>query len=127
MSDVHTPQNCPLSTRLDAVREDLADVKALVGRMADAVERLTRLEERHNNTSAALDRAFSALSKLADRIQVLDVRVAGLSGIANLEDRVVRLEQAQPDQTRTSRWVDRAVWALASAAVMYLLKQGGLL
>lgn len=123
----HDPPNCPIGTRLEQVHDELADVRALVGRLTDAVERLTRLEERHANTSQALDRAFTALGGLRDRMHAIEVSLAGLANFGAIEGRVRKLEQGEPEQTRTARWVERAVLAAAGIVVLYLAKKGGLL
>ena len=44
-----------------------------------------------------------------------------------LDQRLAALEQQAPNATRAAAWVDRAVWAAAAAAVMYIAKSAGLL
>lgn len=131
--DDHSPQSCPLGARVDSLKEDLADVKVLVGRMADAVERLTRLEERHTNTAAALDRAFNAIQRLGDRVQGLHDRLSTMANVDDMDERldavesdVSALKTAQPEQRRIASWVDKAVWALLSASAMYVAMKMGL-
>jgi len=48
----------PNSPELQAFREDLADIKEALKNVADALERLARLEERHASVASALERAF---------------------------------------------------------------------
>lgn len=86
--------------RLDAIDKTL-------GRITDSLDRLVRVEERQAQTNAAVERSFKAIEAL--------------------EKRVVPLELAATLTTRTSVWVDRAVWGAAAAAVMYVAKASGLL
>ena len=92
---------------LRALREDVAEIKGFMAKMSEAIERLARLEERHGNTTAALERAFGAISKLNDRVTLL--------------------EKAQPVQNLTSDWVVRAVWAVAGMALMVLARKAGVM
>lgn len=80
-----------LAARLCALHEDISDLKTNVAKVAEAVERLARLEERHANTAAALDRAFSA--------------------IARLDARIAAIEHDQPVQSLATGWVMNGVWA----------------
>lgn len=92
---------------LRALREDVAEIKGFMAKMADAIERLARLEERHGNTASALERAFSTLGKHETRLQAL--------------------EKAQPIQAMTSGWVSNAAWAAVGVLVMFLLKKAGVM
>lgn len=91
---------------LVALREDVSEIKGFMSKMADAIERLARLEERHGNTAIALERAFSAMGKIDARLQVL--------------------EKAQPVQDMTSNWVIKLIWAAAGMAAMFVAKKVGL-
>lgn len=75
----------------DDINLQIAELRRATLRMSDAVERLTRLEERHASTASGLERAFAGLSKLGDRITTL--------------------ERAAPVQALASRWVLAAAWA----------------
>ncbi len=105
---------------LDGVREDVREIRAAMSKMADAVVRLAVLEERHAVVSSALDRAFSAISKLSDRVRDLEQAIP-----ERLEARVRDLEQAQPVQRLTSGWVTGAVgFGGGLVATMVLKKMG---
>lgn len=85
----------------DDIQQQIAELRRATLRMSDAVERLTRLEERHASTASGLERAFAALGKLGERITTL--------------------ERVAPVHALTSRWVLGASWAAlgAGGAVMF--------
>lgn len=95
------------SARLDSLQEDVSEIKDTTRKMAEALERLARLEERHASVSASLDRAFTSINKV--------------------QDRVTKLETGQPLQNMTSNWVMDWVKFAAGAAVMFVLKRMGAL
>lgn len=83
--------NDSLRVEIGFIRRNLEEVHSAMTKIAAALERLTRLEERHAHTATALERAFNAIS--------------------NLEDRVATLERHQPMQKLTTGWVINGVWA----------------
>lgn len=89
---------------LAGLREDVKEIKDAMSKMAEAVVRLAVLEERHQTVSSALDRAFSAISKLAERVRDLEQLLP-----EHLAARLRDLEQAQPVQRLASGWVTGAV------------------
>lgn len=92
---------------IDGVREDIREMKTALSRMADAMVRLAVLEERHLTVAGALERAFSAISKL--------------------EARVRELEQLQPVQKLASGWVTGAVSFGGGLLASIVLKKMGVL
>lgn len=96
-----------MHTEIGAIRQSLAEVKNTLSKVADALERLARLEERHASTASALERAFSAISKI--------------------EARVTSLEGQHPVNALVSGWVLRAVWATAGVVAAIFLKKMGVL
>ena len=111
-----------LAHRLDALHQDVGEVKAALRDLATAVTRLAVVEERQQQSAAALDRAFGALERIEARISALEHQTP-----QRLSDRLASLEQQAPAATRTAAWVDRAVWAAAAAGAMYVAKSAGLL
>ena len=107
---------------LEGVREDVREIRSAMSKMADAVVRLAVLEERHQTVSSALDRAFSALSKLSERVRDLEQTLP-----ENLEARLRDLEQAQPVQKLTSGWTIGIVGFGAGLLATILLKQMGVM
>ena len=93
--------------RLSALHADISSIKASMERMAEALVRLARLEEKHNSIATSLDRAFAAISKITDRL--------------------VKLEAAQPQQAMSSNIVMDCLKFAAGALVMLALKKGGIL
>lgn len=90
-----------------ALREDFSEIKGVLAKVADALERLARLEERHSTVAAAQERAFSALGKI--------------------ETRVRELEMASPVQKLTTGWMTNGVWLAAGGAVTIVLKKIGVM
>jgi hypothetical protein len=95
-----------ISVKLDLLHADVGDMKEAIKTLATAINRLAVVEERLGNTSQALERAFVALEKV--------------------EARLAALEQTAVTSKQTNAWVDKALWALAAAAAMYIAKKVGL-
>ena len=74
--------------------------------LADALTRLTLVEERQSSTSSAIERLAGSIEKLDERLR--------------------KLEVAEPIQTKSSEWVMNAIWAAATAAVMFVATKAGL-
>ena len=92
--------------RLDTLHEDVGEIKSALKELANATTKLILVEERQAQTAATLDRVVATLDKLTAR--------------------VTDLELAQPAHTRTSIWVDRAIWAVMGFLLMYVAKTLGL-
>ena len=75
-------------------------------RMSEAVTRLALVEERQAAASTALERLVQTLEKVDERLR--------------------RLEVAEPMQAKATEWVQSAVWAAAAAAVMFMAGKAGL-
>lgn len=63
-----------LAAHLQAVAEDVADIKTAMRDVSLAVVQLARLEERHSSTDKALGQAFDAIRDHGFRIKVLEER-----------------------------------------------------
>lgn len=119
------PQPTPadlLAHRLDALHNDVGDIKAALRDLATAVTRLAVVEERQQQAAAAQERGFRALERVEQRVSTLEHQMPDRA-----DQRLAALEQQAPAVNRTAAWVDRAVWAAAAAAVMYVAKSAGLL
>lgn len=81
-------------------------MRSAIERMSEAVTRLALVEERQAAASAAIERIAQALEKLDERLR--------------------RLEVAEPMQAKTVEWVQSALWALAAAAAMFVAGRVGL-
>jgi len=100
MSEGPAPQSSQLllaMERISAIADDMRDVKANMGRLADAVAKLAIVEERQVADRQALARAFAEIDKVSAR--------------------VAAIEQAQPIQKQSSDWVQRAVAAILGAVL----------
>ncbi len=95
--------NGVLTEQVRSMRDDIGEIKGAMAKVAEALERLARLEERHANTAVALERAFKFLSDISKR--------------------VTTLEQAQPVQTLTSGWIIHLVSAGGGAIAMYIFNK----
>jgi hypothetical protein len=92
---------------LREMRSDISDVKRELAKVAEALVLLARLEERHAFMSAAMERSFSAVKKIEERLSVLEL--------------------AQPVQRLASGWVVNIVWCAGGMLVMLVFKKMGVL
>lgn len=67
-----------LLARLEQMQGDLVDMKSALRELTAAVGRLAVIEEKQSNTAATLERAFTALKKVEDRNEKMDLRVKAL-------------------------------------------------
>jgi len=91
-----------INSRLDALHNDIHDMRQAMRDLSAAITKLALVEERLVQTSASIDRAFKAVEKVSDRLSVL--------------------EKTGVDSLRINRWVDRVVWGVMAAMGVYLLK-----
>lgn len=91
-----------INSRLDALHNDIHDMRQAMRDLSAAITKLALVEERLIQTSASIDRAFKAVEKIADRVSIL--------------------EKTGVDSMRISRWVDRLVWGALAAMGVYILK-----
>ena len=95
-----------ITHHIQRIREDQHAMRAAIERMSEAVTRLALVEERQTAASSAIDRLAQALEKLDERLR--------------------KLEVSEPLQAKTSEWVQSALWALATAAAMFVAGRAGL-
>lgn len=91
---------------LDEVRRGQDDLRASMKQMADALTRLTLVEERQATTSTTIERMAGSIERLDERLR--------------------KLEISDPLQARSSEWVMNVIWAAATAAVMFVAAKVGL-
>lgn len=96
-----------LNQRLSMLHEDVGEMKTVLRELTSAVNKLALVEQQQVQMAQAIERAFGTIEKI--------------------ENRVTEIEKRLPEVTRTSIWVDRAVWSTAAAAVVFILKKNGLL
>lgn len=81
-------------------------MRAAIERMSEAVTRLALVEERQTAASTAIERIVQSQEKLDERLR--------------------RLEVAEPMQAKAAEWVQSAIWAAAAAAVVFMAGKVGL-
>ena len=95
-----------ITHHIQRIREDQHAMRAAIERMSEAVTRLALVEERQAAASTAIDRLAQSLEKLDERLRHLEV--------------------AEPMQAKATEWVQAALWALATAAAMFIAGKAGL-
>lgn len=92
--------------KLDALHEDITDIKLVLKELTVAINRLAIVEERQSQAAEALERAFTALEKV--------------------EIRVTNLEMVSVNSKQTNDWVGKAIWAALAVLVIFILRKVGL-
>jgi methyl-accepting chemotaxis protein len=95
-----------LSARLQALHQDVGEIKSAMNSLSAAITKLALVEERQAMASQALERAFKSIERIEERLQAL--------------------EKADAHNRRTNKYVDTAIWAAAAAAVMFVAAKAGL-
>jgi len=96
-----------INSRLDALHNDIHDMRQALRDLSAAITKLALVEERLVQTSASIDRAFKAVEKIADRVSAL--------------------ERNGVDSLRVGRWVDRVIWGILVGVGVYIAKHTQLL
>jgi len=92
---------------LTSIRQSVGELQAIMLRVADALERLARLEERHANAANSLDRAFTAID--------------------SIDKRLSEIESQQHLQKVVTSWAVGAAWAAIGLIATLALRQLGLI
>jgi len=90
--------------RINALEDNMLEVKQAIRSIADSLEKLTALEVRHAETRSGLERAFSS--------------------IGDHEKRMRKMEENMPILKMTSGWVQKIGWLVVSlvvGAVLFLV------
>jgi chromosome segregation ATPase len=96
-----------LANQLTTLHEDVVEMKDALKSLSTAITKLALIEERQAQAGNALQRAFEAIERIERRLS--DVERVGM------------------DASRTSAWMDRALWAVAAAAAMFVAEKVGLI
>jgi len=96
-----------LQVKIDMMQGDMADIKAVLNRMSEALTKLALVEQQQGQTADGLARAFKALAKHEARLNAL--------------------EKVSQKTRETSVWVDRFILAVVVAAGNYVAIQMGIL
>ena len=95
-----------LKVQLENLHSDVKGMESVLQELTKAITKLAVMEERQSNAHIAIERAFGILTKI--------------------EERVGALEKAVVNSSRTSLWFDRALWAFAAVAIMFVARKSGL-
>lgn len=119
-----------LAERIDGLCVDMNEMKHGIAKMADALTKLSIVEERQTQTILAQERAFKALERVEERQRMhelvckdQDKEVRQLIADSNerLSIRVAELEKAEPMQAQTSKWVTAGVWGALALLASFIV------
>lgn len=100
--------------RLRNLHLDVGDIKGALKDLTAAITKLALIEERQTQASLALERAFTAVEKLEEKLTGIDERLRSI-------------EKNDVSQSRTSEYVDKAIWAAVGLLAMFAASRLGLL
>ena len=92
-----------LTHHIQRIREAQDRTEKSVSQIADALTRLAIVEERQSNATGTLEKLTSAISKLDERLQALEL--------------------LSPSNSRIAALVDKVMWLAAGGGVMYLVEK----
>lgn len=96
-----------LGHKVDALHQDVSEMKTALKDVAVALNKLTIVEERQSQTNSTQKRMLEKLDSLEQRIDFL--------------------EKTDVKQSQAATWVMNAVWGAAGLLVMYVAKMLGLI
>jgi len=96
-----------LGHKVDALHQDVGEMKSALKDVAMALNKLTLVEERQSHSNATQKRMIEKLD--------------------GLESRVDALEKADVKHGQAATWVMNAVWGAAGLLAMYVAKMLGLI
>lgn len=96
-----------LGHKVDALHQDVGEMKSALKDVAMALNKLTLVEERQSHSNATQKRMMEKLD--------------------GLEGRVDALEKADVKHGQAATWVMNAVWGAAGLLCMYIAKMLGLI
>lgn len=67
-----------IERRLDVVERAIEEIRDATRSIAESVSKIVLLEERHAETTRALERAFGALKEVEHRLREIEVELPGL-------------------------------------------------
>jgi Tfp pilus assembly protein PilN len=95
-----------LTHKVEHIHSDMGEMKKVMSDVANALTRLTIIDERQSQMMETQGRIFKILDKLDARVDVL--------------------EKSEGKQNQAATWVFGAVWGAAGLLVMYVAKMLGL-
>ena len=103
-----------LQEKLSELHLDVTEIKGALNALTQAITKLALVEERLTANMQSIDRAFKDLEKLDDRM-------------LSFESRIASLERSDALHSRSNRYLDMGIFALAGAALTFVAKKVGLL
>lgn len=110
-----TGDHLMLATKLQALHEDVSEMKSALKDLTSAITKLALIEERQANTQAAQDRAFTAISNIERRLGEIERILPPDFAI-----RLSALEKKSPLNDLSNKWVFGAVVAIITGVVVYI-------
>lgn len=74
-AELTSPEARLIGVEMHAMREDVIEVKAHLQTISQALTTLAKLQAEHAETRSAIDRAFTQINKVDDRVSDIDKRV----------------------------------------------------
>lgn len=102
-----TPETTALMERMAGMQNDISEIRGSISVMAAAIQKLAVIEERQANAAAALERAFAEITHLTTKVELL--------------------EADRANSATTSKWVDRGIVGVVTAAAIFAAKKIGLM
>lgn len=122
MSD--TPTNTELGVRVALLEQSLHEIRDNTGAMANSLQSLTRLEERHVEMSRGIERAFNSIREV--REDQLKSDQAIIARMEAMNDRVLELEKEAPLQRVARNLVFTFCGGCTVLVLMYVARLAGL-
>lgn len=127
--------NQPDNTKLETAVADIGEMKSLMGRIVEAIQRIAVLEERQGASAQTQNKILEKVEELTARQHAAELHAAAN---ADMTARVKTLDGAVRDQHverekdkarfDTLAWTIRALWAVAgSGALLWAAKLTNLL
>lgn len=103
-----------METRVALVENAISAIKKNTDKIVEFAEQLTRLDERHMNTTEAVGRAFRAIEreerKRTEQIEKCE---------KDINERLTKIEQEMPTLTMARNWLfGFVIWALGMTGGM---------
>lgn len=100
-------QTTGIEVKLDLLHGDVQDMKSVLKELTAAISRLAVVESDQGHIRAAQERGFKVLEKL--------------------EQRIAALEAVAVTSKQTNTWVEKALWAAAVLACVFIARRAGLM
>lgn len=126
---------------IEMIAHKVTRMETSLDKLTDAITKLAVVEERQQTDRAALERAFTAISKteersaelwekVADKLDAMNKRIDDHAAdeqeaIQKFGDRLALVEQSLPETNRLKEWAYEGIKYLAVGGIMYFLLKAG--